>query len=343
MGLFTKVSKEEKEFNKLFKNVASGTFSYFKAEDIKALESYCESNDQWKGSLLLGLCYELGVGVEYNPLKANEWYENARNTAEDDDANWIAEFFTYYRSDVRNFLRERSKDTNMTERTIALRKIGYAMVATYGSNKSKFMTNDQWDNFFFSVPCEIEPNKTESDDISYTKDVLGEICRAWSFTGDEKATVKFFKHLHKDCNEKSQDYRIFLFAVMAFDEDLLPFSVEVIERSHNCELIDDAVLYMHIAMVKGGMEAAKILLEVFFQDENTGSYVAQCVGFTEKEIYDELYEITKYYTRISYIEGESLKEKYFPNEYTKEQQNLLKVTEKMVDAANQRKETTANE
>ncbi|MCD7829490.1 MAG: hypothetical protein LUG58_03550 [Clostridiales bacterium] len=123
MGLFSKKPKSPGDaFWDAFGKASN------KPKQFEALEEALRNYPQgWQGYFLLGLHYDCGCVLPFDPQKAEDYYKRARAAASGDaeGMKWLDNFFYWY--DKPAFM----VNTKLSERTLRMRKIGFAAFNTY--------------------------------------------------------------------------------------------------------------------------------------------------------------------------------------------------------------------
>ncbi|MCC8099848.1 MAG: hypothetical protein LIO78_07290 [Clostridiales bacterium] len=146
MGLF---SKKPKSPGDAFWDTYQKAVKKEKPEFFDALEEALQNYPQgWQGYFLLGLYYDCGCRLPFDPQKAEDYYKRARAAASGDaeGRKWLDNFFYWY--DKPAFM----VNTKLGEQTLRMRKIGFAAFNSFGHHQ-KVLTariKNQYDSELFS-------------------------------------------------------------------------------------------------------------------------------------------------------------------------------------------------
>lgn len=121
MGLFSREPAEKKAFWKAFDSALSKPGD----KTFPALEEACKAWPVgWQGYFLMAICYDLGVGVPFDPVKAADYHYETQETARKTNNQWVPFFYEYYNESAINF---KCKE-DYFPRTLNVRKVGVAMM-----------------------------------------------------------------------------------------------------------------------------------------------------------------------------------------------------------------------
>ncbi len=212
MGLFgPKKSKEEAAFDKAF----AGALKKPNEKTLQELELAAKQYpDGWKGYLLLGFAYELGLGVKYDMQKAADYHRQAKAIASRLGSEFAEMLYFYLSED--NLCRYRT----MAERALNIRRIGAAALGIYepGSTElySGFHADDStfWFNIFYRVSTKgdkgIFSSSADAEDVNREVDPFRDVFYAWceyaSCNGKKEQNESTFVPLHNKFNNNNKEF-----------------------------------------------------------------------------------------------------------------------------------------
>ncbi|MCD8366648.1 MAG: hypothetical protein LUC48_01275 [Clostridiales bacterium] len=176
MGLFSKKPNAPGDaFWDAYQKAAKKEKPEFFAALEEALQNYPQG---WQGYFLLGLYYDCGCRLPFDPQKAEDCYKRARAGASGDaeGRKWLDNFFQWY--DKPAFMLK----TKLSEQTLRMRKIGFAAFNTF-EHHQKLLTarikNEYDSEIFFRLFNSCLSNATKVEGWSYGEyacnaEVLGE-------------------------------------------------------------------------------------------------------------------------------------------------------------------------
>ena len=120
MGLFSKEPAEKKAFWKAFDSACSKPGE----KTFPEVEAACKAwRVGWQGYFLMAMCYDLGVGVPFDPAKAADYHYETKEAARKTNNEWVPIFYEVYEESAINFRCEE----NYFPRTLNVRRAGAAM------------------------------------------------------------------------------------------------------------------------------------------------------------------------------------------------------------------------
>lgn len=205
MGLFTKEPAEKKAYWKAL-NKAIGKPN---EKNFAALEEACSAwPTGWQGYFLMGLCYDLASGVDFDPEKAAGYHAKAKKAAEAAGDDFLEKFYETYAESAINF--RLSEEEHYFPRTLKVRQAGAAMMHYFDLNenciiKDRFLEDDR--GFWVAVFSNVDTGgvfKTSDEQwqvFKHKEPFTNYLYHCSDRNGSDETRVKNTNAMIKECNK----------------------------------------------------------------------------------------------------------------------------------------------